>query len=118
MEPSAAVYRWRQGWWDSWVQMLFAGSGGDIVEHAGAASSSGLGSLRGGRFRRAGGGRDDLRRGYFHGAQAFEEAGEGGGGVFFHGLTMATGGDGEYVVLRGGDVYRLYGIHAVNISPR
>jgi hypothetical protein len=32
------------------------GSSGDVVEHAGAASGSGLGSLRGGRFRCGSGG--------------------------------------------------------------
>ena len=97
--------------------------GSGYIEHAGAGGGFGLGLLRHGEgeLRLVGG---DLRGFYLHGAQAFEvcqafeEAGEGFGGVFFHGLTMATGGDGEYVVLRGGDVYRLYGIHAVNISPR
>ena len=39
------------------VMGWFAGSSGDVVEHAGATSGSGLGSLRGGRFRGGGGGR-------------------------------------------------------------
>ena len=38
------------------VMGWFVGSGGNVIEHAGAASGSGLGSLRGGRFWRWGGG--------------------------------------------------------------
>ena len=98
--------------------------GSGYIEHAGTGGGFGLGGLRCGRklkgeLRLVGG---DLRGFYLHGAQAFEvcqafeEAGEGGGGVFFHGLAMATGGDGEYVVLRGGERYKFYAVHGAYIN--
>ena len=109
------------------VMGWFVGSGGNVIEHAGAASGSGLGSLCGSRSRcghLCGSGccGGDLRRGYLHGAQAFEvcqafeEAGEGCGGVFFHGLTISACGDGKNVVLRGGERYKFYAVHGDNIN--